>query len=124
MEETVSTGLLGESIACRYLIDRGFRIVTRNFLRKGGEIDILAEKVGRLHFVEVKTVSCESGREPTWHPVENLHAAKLRRITSTIYNYLSTFHVNREDWQIDAILIRIDQKSREADIEFFEALGG
>ena len=124
MDETISTGLLGESVACRYLTERGFRIITRNFLRKGGEIDIVAEKAGRLHFVEVKTVSCESGRESAWHPVENLHTAKLRRITSTVYTYLSTFHVNREDWQIDAVLIRIDRKRRGADIEFYEALGG
>ena len=116
--------MLGESIACRYLQECGYRIVTRNFLRKGGEIDIVAEKEGRLHFVEVKTVSCERGREPAWHPVENLHAAKLRRVTSTVYNYLATFHVKREDWQIDAVLVRVDRFHKEADIEFYEAIGG
>ena len=120
---TVSTGLLGESIACRYLTERGYRVITRNFLRKSGEIDIVAEKTGRLHFVEVKTISCENGRKPLWHAVENLHAAKMRRIVSTVYGYLSTFHVNREDWQIDAVLVQVDRSNRIADIEFYEALG-
>ncbi len=122
-ESNISTGLLGESISCRYLKEQGYRIVTRNFLRKGGEIDIVAEKDGRLHFVEVKTISCENGNKSAWNPVDNLHSDKLKRIEATVYNYLSTFHVKREDWQIDAVLINLDRRNKKASIELIEAIG-
>jgi len=56
------TGDLGESIACRFLINKGFSIVERNYLKKWGEIDIIAKKDGKAHFIEVKSVSCPPAR--------------------------------------------------------------
>ncbi len=56
--EKRKTGDLGEEIAVMFLMKQGFSIVERNYLRKWGEIDIVAKKDGTLYFVEVKTVSC------------------------------------------------------------------
>lgn len=50
-------GRLGEEIAVKYLKNKGFLIITQNYLKKCGEIDIIAQKGKILHFVEVKTVS-------------------------------------------------------------------
>ncbi|MBV9159572.1 MAG: YraN family protein [Candidatus Kaiserbacteria bacterium] len=47
-------GDMGESIAAQYLERKGFRIIDRNYLKPWGEIDIIAEKSGIIHFVEVK----------------------------------------------------------------------
>ena len=52
-------GDTGEEVACKYLEARGFKVLERNYLRKWGEIDIIAEKAKRLYFVEVKSVSRE-----------------------------------------------------------------
>ena len=52
-------GALGEDVACEYLRRHGFSICARNFVRKTGELDIIAEKENTLHFVEVKTVLAE-----------------------------------------------------------------
>lgn len=49
------TGKLGEERVCEYLAGKGYRIVTRNFRIKGGEIDIIAENGFYIVFVEVKT---------------------------------------------------------------------
>ena len=49
------TGRLGEERVCAYLTERGYRIVSRNFRIKGGEIDIVAENGDYIAFVEVKT---------------------------------------------------------------------
>jgi Holliday junction resolvase-like predicted endonuclease len=35
---TQKTGLLGENIACKYLSDRGFDVLERNYTKKWGEI--------------------------------------------------------------------------------------
>ena len=49
------TGRLGEERVCAHLTERGYRIVSRNFRIKGGEIDIIAENGDYIAFVEVKT---------------------------------------------------------------------
>lgn len=50
-----SLGKAGEAVSGRYLESKGFRILTVNFRRKVGEIDIIAKKGRLLVFCEVKT---------------------------------------------------------------------
>lgn len=49
------TGKIGENAVSEYLVNKGCRIITRNYRIKGGEIDIIASKDGYIIFVEVKT---------------------------------------------------------------------
>ena len=48
-------GKLGEDSVCNYLLGMGYRIVSRNYRIKGGEIDIIAENGDYIAFVEVKS---------------------------------------------------------------------
>lgn len=50
-------GKIGENYACDYLRKEGFKVIDRNYLRKWGELDIVAQKDKKIHFVEVKSVS-------------------------------------------------------------------
>lgn len=43
-----------EDIASNYLISAGYKILARNFRKRGGEIDIVANDGNTLVFVEVK----------------------------------------------------------------------
>ena len=64
MAKHLEIGRLGEDIACRFLKEKGFKVVERNYWKKWGEIDIVAEKEGVLRFIEVKTVTRENnGKE-------------------------------------------------------------
>lgn len=57
MTEKSNLGGWGENKACEYLVDKGFKIIERNFRKPWGEIDIVAFSPDRiLVFVEVKTV--------------------------------------------------------------------
>ena len=47
-------GLRGEEAAARWLAGQGYAILARNFRCRAGEIDIVAEREGRVAFVEVK----------------------------------------------------------------------
>ena len=47
-------GSWGEERAARYLRLRGYKILARNYSRRGGEIDIIASRGGYVAFVEVK----------------------------------------------------------------------
>ena len=48
-------GDIGENAVAAFLEKNGYEIMARNFTVRGGEIDIIARKDGRLAFVEVKS---------------------------------------------------------------------
>lgn len=48
-------GYLGEEIAAEFLQSKGFEILERNYVIRGGELDIIAKDGETLVFVEVKT---------------------------------------------------------------------
>jgi putative endonuclease len=50
-------GKLGEDLAVKYLINKGYRILQRNYRYRKAEIDIIARKDGVLAIVEVKSRS-------------------------------------------------------------------
>ena len=52
---TAETGRQGERAAAEYLRSRGYEICAMNWRQGRYELDIVARKGGRLHFVEVKT---------------------------------------------------------------------
>lgn len=53
--ERAVKGKLGEDFTADYLIKNGYDIITRNYRKPCGEIDIVASKGDILVFVEVKT---------------------------------------------------------------------
>lgn len=58
-------GAAGEDLACRYLERNGFEILKRNkSYPKVCEIDIIAKRKNKLHFVEVKTPPNRRFRAP------------------------------------------------------------
>lgn len=122
-------GDLGEGIACQFLEKHGFEIVERNYLRKWGEIDIIAKKGEVIRFIEVKTVSHEThrgegsvvthGTKGQFRPEDNMHPWKLRRLGRTIQTYL--LHKKLDcDWQLDLITVKMDMKTRHAKVEMIE----
>lgn len=56
MQQTnIQTGQQGEDIAAAFLADKGYTILERNWRFKHWEVDIIASKDRKLHFMEVKT---------------------------------------------------------------------
>lgn len=48
-------GYVGEDAVCKYLTERSYKILAKNFTIRGGELDIIAENGKYIVFVEVKT---------------------------------------------------------------------
>lgn len=69
-------GREGEALAARYLEDRGYRILERNWRCRRGELDIVAEHGHDTVFVEVKTRSALG----YGHPLEAVTATKRSRL--------------------------------------------
>lgn len=86
-------GKIGEDIACVYLIKNGFSIVSRNYRKKWGELDIVAKKSQAFHFFEVKSVTfgfdLEKRSQISFHrPEDNVHGLKIRHIRKMIETFL------------------------------------
>ena len=93
-----------------FLKKQGFEIIDRNYLKKWGEIDIVAKKGGVIHFIEVKTVTRSSasliGRGDDYEPEDNIHPWKRQRLGRVIQTYLLDKKVGDEvDWQVDALSV-------------------
>ena len=54
MGKTQTTGQAAEDFACRYLIQQGLRLITRNFTCRTGEIDLIMQDKTHLVFIEVR----------------------------------------------------------------------
>ncbi|MDP2630412.1 MAG: YraN family protein [Candidatus Uhrbacteria bacterium] len=122
-------GALGENVACEYLRRHGFSIRDRNYVKKTGELDIIAEKpacAGRehtLHFVEVKTVLAEdfplaeNKGEDVYDPSLNLHAAKVRKVARTGEWYVLEKKWEGE-WQVDGCLVWLRRRDGIARVSY------
>lgn len=124
-------GDIGEDVALSYLINKGFSLLARNYLKPWGELDIVMKQGDKLHFVEVKTVSRESKYMPhragdlkdSIRPEENMHKKKLIRLHRAIQTYLSEYKIPLSvDWQIDLVCVYLDFSTRRARVELFTNL--
>ncbi len=94
-------GNIGEDFVVKDLTARGYEIITRNYLKKWGEIDIVAYRNTNLHFIEVKTVTYVEN--PRFRAEENMTYDKIRKLQRTIQTFLgeNTRQYHDTDWQID-----------------------
>ena len=89
-------GNIGERIAKFYLCIKGYKILKCNYSCKYGELDIIAEKSNKIHFVEVKTRTSKfiEGREA-------VNYAKLKHIINTATYYLIQSHNTGKEISFD-----------------------
>lgn len=114
-------GEAGENIACRYLLSRDFVVKGRNYRKSWGEIDVIAERKGKLHFVEVKTVSHPKLAGDNYRPEDNIHPYKLKRLHRVIQTYLMDKNVSSEtNWQLDAAIVYLDFSTHKAKVDYIE----
>lgn len=118
--EKQKIGQIGEDSACTWLEKQGYRILDRNYLKRWGEIDIVAIKDKKIHFVEVKSVSREIKEGSVIHETsdgyraeDNMHPWKLKRLGRAVQSYLLDRDVSDEtDWQFDVVTVHIDMSKR------------
>jgi putative endonuclease len=101
MGNNVKLGAYGESIACKYLEDKGFKIIQKNYRCTIGEIDIIIEDKEYLVFVEVKyRRSLKFG-----HPREAVGVKKQLNIKNIAANYIKSKEIKNKDIRFDIIEI-------------------
>ena len=112
-------GNIGEEAVARYLRRRFFRIVERNYVLKGHEVDIIAQNRRYLCFVEVKarTVSpdCEAHRRPS----AAVDRDKMKSILTVARNYLYS-HPTKRKIRLDVAEVYLANDSSIVNINYIE----
>lgn len=95
-------GKSGEELAALYLTQNGYQILDKNWnLYKGCEIDIIALKDNKLHFIEVKTRTTDIYGAPE----AAINYKKMKHIGKAIQAYRYQRYLFNIDYQIDSIAI-------------------
>lgn len=115
----------GENVALKYLREKGYQILERNFRKKWGEIDLVVLKTkGKilpkgesLVFVEVKTAL----NPYAFLASQNVHFKKQRRLINAARSYLKEKKISPEmPWQIDVLTVGYDQATGLCQVNHIE----
>lgn len=111
-------GKEGEDIAVKFIKDRGYKIIERNFKSKRwGEIDIIAKINDKLVFVEVKTRTKGGFVSPT----DSVDSHKIRTLKRTAQFYKIKNPKTPNSLRLDLISIILHPETQEPlKIEHFE----
>lgn len=130
--ESQKIGELGESIAVKFLMKHNFSILDRNYTKKWGELDIVAEKDNKIYFIEVKSVSSADAialadkrenvfretQKDNYRAEDNMHPWKAKRMSRTIQTYLLDKNIAEDkEWQVDLLIIYLDIKNKKAKVK-------
>ena len=102
---TTSAGKAGEERAARFLQAAGYRILARNFLRRGGEIDLIASIGKTLVFAEVKARSYNA----FGGPLGAVTPAKQKRIAQTAALYIQENGLKFDSIRFDVLCVLPDK---------------
>lgn len=113
-------GIFGEETASRFLISRGFRILTKNYSTRYGEIDIVARKDKTVIFFEVKTrIGDKFGLAE-----EAIDKRKIKRLQKAISFYLHCHPISDCELRIDALIINFTSDKELIDIRHYPNITG
>src|SRR5919199_5079623 len=98
-----SSGAWGEDLALRYLTNRGYNLVERNYRTRHGEIDLIVRNEEALVFVEVKL------RRGTAYgdPLEAVTPRKQTIIRKLAVEYLSDRNPHFDALRFDVVGILV-----------------
>ena len=95
-------GIAGERLAEQMLLNQGYCILARNFRCKQGELDLVAEKDGVVHFVEVKTRK----KNCNFHPSDAIDKRKIRHMKEAALIWLQ--HNGERPCCLDLLAIEVE----------------
>lgn len=96
-------GRRGEDLATQHLQHQGYTVHERNWLCKGGELDIVAHDGQEWVFVEVRTRRAPN----TDTALESFTPAKQARLLTAVQAYRDTHDLEDEPWRLDLIVIAL-----------------
>ena len=77
-------GNIGEDLTEKYIVEKKYNILAKNYTKKCGEIDIIAQKGDIIAFIEVKTRK----KNALVSPLESVTPSKQEKIIKTAEAFL------------------------------------
>ena len=111
-----ATGILGEELAGRFLLDHGYRIIDRNYRVREGEVDIVATQNECLVFVEVRTKRSRIFGTSE----ESITEKKMEHLRTVANKYRDTHDNLPQSWRIDVVCIELNASGTPNRIEVIE----
>ncbi|MEA3273318.1 MAG: YraN family protein [Patescibacteria group bacterium] len=101
-------GNKGEDLAVRYLTSNGYHVIERNYLKREGEIDIVAKKDSVVIFIEVKSRFIKQEDELLEPPESTISNSKIAKIRKTATAFIKEKKLSPdEEYRCDVISIII-----------------
>lgn len=127
MANTKEIGLLAERLAEKYLREKGYQILDKNYAFKlaglpRAEIDLIARDQKTIVFVEVKSSQEKRNREQssTFFPGSKVNQEKQRKIIQAGQSWLLKNKISlNAPWRIDVVVVKINSNQKTAQIEHF-----
>jgi putative endonuclease len=92
MAEHNDFGKLGEDVAAKHLLEKGYKILDRNWIYQKKELDIVALKDDVLVVVEVKSRSTEYFE----HPSDTITPSKIKFLVHATQGYVDSKEIEQE----------------------------
>ena len=99
-------GRKGEKLALKFFKKKKCKILSSNYSRSTGEIDLIVLDGETVVFVEVKTVSAGS----TISPEEQITVHQKKRAIKTALSFVKSKKIYNRPLRMDFLGIRIDKK--------------
>ena len=103
MQTAKEIGNYGERVAAAFLRRHGYKVLAKNYLVIGGEIDLICRHKDALVFVEVRTRASDNfGR-----PIETIGAAKQEALLHASRRYLQLLKRDDIYYRFDAVEVML-----------------
>ena len=106
------SGKLAEEAAVNFLKEKGYKILSRNFKTKLGEVDVVARDRDTYCFIEVKSRNSDRFGLPQ----EAVSALKQRQISKAALGYLKKNRLLNEKARFDVVSIMYQNSSPVIDL--------
>ncbi|KAB3537226.1 YraN family protein [Alkaliphilus pronyensis] len=104
------TGYIGEAVAKKFLLDKGYKILFQNYRTKFGEIDIVATIDNIVAFIEVKTRKTIAYGMPR-EAINYKKQMNYRRLAD--HFILSNPSIHNKDFRFDVIEVIITNEKKQ-----------
>ena len=115
-------GNLGEKIAEKFLLQKSYQLIQKNYLIRGGQIDlVMLSPQGNIVFVEVKTRLAANYQISQEESI--ISAKQIQTLKKTSEYFLNQIAFPFTTWQLDLIWINFEKRSessRHAKIKHYQ----
>jgi putative endonuclease len=112
-------GNIGERTAAKYLRKKKYKILSRNYVAKNKEIDIIAENKQTVIFVEVKTRTENVSVKGEPRPASAVTPDKQRDIITVAKYYIAAQKINKRI-RFDVIEVLLNENKKALKINHLE----